>query len=278
MMFQSYALFPHLDVAGNIGFGLKQAGLPRAEIAARVADLVALAQLGGLEARRPGQLSGGQKQRVALARALARRPRVLLLDEPLGALDRKIREETQFQLMHIQKELGTTFLIVTHDQDEAMVMADRIGVMEAGRLAQVGSPEEIYERPATRSVAAFIGDINLIDAVVAGRGAGGVVRLRAEGLADPLVVAAPDAPADGAVVTLAVRPEACSVAGGETNAIPAVIADIAFRGDWSMLMCRMAGGGMLKVAVTGAARRAGWREGDAVTVSFSPEDARVLAR
>src|SRR4051812_26222392 len=163
MMFQNYALFPHLSVRDNIAFGLKRAGMARADIATRVAEMVALVKLDGLERRKPDQLSGGQKQRVALARALARHPQLLLLDEPLAALDKKLRAETQAELMALQRQLGTTFVIVTHDQDEAMSMADRIGVMKDGRLQQVASPRQLYEAPASRWIAEFVGDINLVD-------------------------------------------------------------------------------------------------------------------
>src|SRR5256885_4468551 len=163
MMFQSYALFPHLTVAGNVAFGLKQDRLPKAEIARRVDEMLALMQLAGFGGRRPDQLSGGQRQRVALARSLAKRPKGLLLDEPLAALDRKLREETRFELKELQQRLATTFVIVTHDQDEAMTVADRIGVMNQGKLAQVGRPADIYERPASRWVAGFVGDVNLIE-------------------------------------------------------------------------------------------------------------------
>ena len=166
MMFQSYALFPHLTVAGNVAFGLKQDRLPKDEIAARVAEMLALVQLSELAHRKPDQLSGGQRQRVALARSLAKRPKVLLLDEPLAALDRKLREETRFELKEFQTRLHTTFVIVTHDQDEAMTMADRIAVMDQGRIVQVGAPIEIYERPNCRWVAGFVGDVNLIEAAV----------------------------------------------------------------------------------------------------------------
>ncbi len=173
MMFQSYALFPHLTVVGNIAFGLKQDGLPKAEIDARIAEMLALLRLEGLETRKPHQLSGGQRQRVALARALVKHPRVLLLDEPLAALDKKLRGETQFELMRLKERLGLTFVIVTHDQEEAMTVANRIGVMNKGRLIQVATPSEIYEQPNSRWVADFIGDVNLIEGRVVETGADG---------------------------------------------------------------------------------------------------------
>src|SRR5271165_617299 len=169
MMFQNYALFPHLSVRDNIAFGLKRARMSRAEIAARVAEMVALVKLEGLEKRKPDQLSGGQRQRVALARSLARRPQLLLLDEPLAALDKKLRESTQFELMEVQRRLGMTFIIVTHDQEEAMTVANRIGVMDAGRLDQVATPRELYEAPNSRWIAEFVGDINLFEGEVTSR-------------------------------------------------------------------------------------------------------------
>jgi len=166
MMFQSYALFPHLTVWENIAFGLKREGLPRAEIAQRVDDMLKLVQLGKYAQRKPHQLSGGQQQRVALARSLAKRPQLLLLDEPLGALDKKLREETQVELVKIISDVGVTCVMVTHDQEEAMTMASRIAVMSEGRILQVGPPAEVYETPATRFVADFIGNVNLMDGVL----------------------------------------------------------------------------------------------------------------
>jgi putative spermidine/putrescine transport system ATP-binding protein len=163
MVFQSYALFPHRTVVENVGFGLRMRGVPRAEIAERVRDALALVALTGFEDRRPAQLSGGQQQRVALARALVIRPPVLLCDEPLGALDRKLRQQMQFELKQLQKELGVTLVFVTHDQEEALAMSDRIAVMNAGRIEQIGTPGEIYDRPRTRFVADFIGEINLME-------------------------------------------------------------------------------------------------------------------
>ncbi len=163
MMFQSYALFPHLDIWENIAFGLKREGLPRAEIQQRVGEMLDLVQLGTFAKRKPHQLSGGQQQRVALARSLAKRPKLLLLDEPLGALDKKLREQTQFELVNIIDKVGVTCVMVTHDQEEAMTMASRIAVMSKGRVLQVGTPEEVYEHPSSRFVADFIGNVNLFE-------------------------------------------------------------------------------------------------------------------
>src|SRR5438874_8868592 len=163
MMFQSYALFPHLTVEQNIAFGLKQERMPGRQIKARVAEMLALVKLEGFGRRKPDQLSGGERQRVALARSLAKRPKVLLLDEPMAAVEKKLRAETQFELMELQARLGTTFVIVTDDQEEAMIVADRMAVMERGRIVQVGTPAEIYEQPNSRYVADFVGDVNLLE-------------------------------------------------------------------------------------------------------------------
>src|SRR6059058_4369981 len=184
MMFQSYALFPHLNVAGNIAFGLKQEGMPRQRRAARVEEMLALVQMTGFAKRRPHELSGGQKQRVALARALAKMPKLLLLDEPLAALDRKLRAETRLELIGIQERVGTTFLLVTHDQEEALGMASRIAVMNRGRVVQIGAPAEIYERPGSRFVADFVGEVNLFEGeLTAGFNCLG---LAVTGLAEPI--------------------------------------------------------------------------------------------
>ncbi|MEM1345369.1 MAG: polyamine ABC transporter ATP-binding protein, partial [Pseudomonadota bacterium] len=174
MMFQSYALFPHMSVEKNIGFGLEMEGMGRPAIRARVEEMLALTRLEKLARRKPDQLSGGQRQRVALARALAKKPKLLLLDEPLGALDRRLREATQFELVNIQESLGLTFVIVTHDQEEAMTVSTRLAVMNEGRLAQMGEPQEIYEAPASRYVAEFIGDVNVLEGRLSDGGAGHV--------------------------------------------------------------------------------------------------------
>jgi putrescine transport system ATP-binding protein len=286
MMFQSYALFPHLSVESNIAFGLKQEGVSRSEIAERVAGMLRTVQLTGFEKRRPEQLSGGQKQRVALARALIKRPKVLLLDEPLGALDKKLREETQYELMDLQAQLGTTFLMVTHDQDEAMTMATRIGVMEKGRLIQVGTPSEVYEAPATRSVAEFVGGITIFEAEVEivdakhlglsirGAGGGGSIRLTTsirEGLAK------------GATVTVAVRPEKMQLWRDEPpdatpNRIAGKIWDVGYLGDTTHYRVRLVSGQIVRVSRVNARRRAGAgiSVDDPVWIGFDPADAILL--
>ena len=278
MMFQSYALFPHLSVEANVAFGLKQEGLPRQEIAGRVADMLALVKMEKFGARKPHELSGGQRQRVALARSLVKRPRVLLLDEPLAALDKKLRDATRFELMELQREFKLTFVIVTHDQSEAMIVADRIAVMDRGRLAQAGAPAEIYERPNSRGVAEFVGDINLFEGRV------GDDRRSVDGTAaGRLRVASPIAAAPRTVVWAAVRPERLRImtdppGAGAENCLCGTIAEIGYLGGQSLYQVRLADGSrvMAAAANTGAERTGG--VGDHVWLSFSPEAAIVLTR
>jgi putrescine transport system ATP-binding protein len=283
MMFQSYALFPHLTVAGNVAFGLKQEGLPKREIAERVDAMMRLVQLQGLGERRPDQLSGGQRQRVALARALVKRPRVLLLDEPLAALDRKLREETQFELMDLQTRLGLTFVIVTHDQEEAMRVADRIAVMNKGRLVQVGPPEAVYEKPNSRWVADFIGDVNLIEGRVATAGdADGVVIEGAGGL--HFRVASTGEAGTGDAVWVAVRPEKIAIAAEAGwpagDALRGEVVEIGYRGDASVYKVRLDSGLTLKATAANTRRTVtapiGWN--DRVTLSWAPDSGVVLTR
>jgi len=285
MMFQSYALFPHLTVEQNIAFGLKQqGGLPKGEIAARVAEMLALVKLEPFARRKPDQLSGGQKQRVALARAVARKPKMLLLDEPLGALDKKLREETQFELMDLQVELGVTFLIVTHDQEEAMVMADRIAVMREGQIAQIGRPEEVYEAPASRYVAEFLGDVNLFDATVAASDHP-LARLSAPEAAGGFEVMDDDCPPAGTAVTLAVRPEKMRIsldapAADAANVMAGEIWDIGYTGDWTNYIVELPGERLIRVARANASRIVerpiGWD--DKVWVTFDPDAGVVLTQ
>jgi spermidine/putrescine ABC transporter ATP-binding subunit len=203
MVFQRYAVFPHMTVRDNVAYGLKVTGTPRAEIGSRVDDALAMVRLDGYGARQPDQLSGGQQQRVALARALIKRPKVLLLDEPLSALDKKLREEMQLELVRLQHEVGITFIIVTHDQEEALSMADRIAVMDKGRILQTAPPDELYERPNCRMVADFIGTMNFFPVKVVDAG-GERVRLEAAGLG---TISLPGPAPDGGGLDLAVRPE-----------------------------------------------------------------------
>jgi spermidine/putrescine ABC transporter ATP-binding subunit len=268
MIFQSYALFPHRTVAENVAFGLRMRGLPRDEIAVRVAEALRLVQLEDLSERRPGQLSGGQQQRVALARAVVVRAPVLLCDEPLGALDRKLRQQMQFELKQIQKTLGVTLVFVTHDQEEALAMSDRIAVMNLGRVEQVGTPAEIYDRPQSRFVADFIGEINVFDGrLVGGRFVG------EDGRALPAPAAAPVA-----AVALAVRPEKLRAVAAGSGLVDGTIESANFLG----------GQALYRVA-TGDARRMLLKEtlatghgvravGERVALTWGAEDAVLLAR
>jgi spermidine/putrescine transport system ATP-binding protein len=253
-VFQNYALFPHLDVYENIAFGLRRRRVPEQEVRLQVASMLTLVDLPGYERRRPGQLSGGQQQRVALARALVNNPQVLLLDEPLGALDLKLRKQMQVELKRIQSEVGITFVFVTHDQEEAMTMADRIAVMRHGRIEQLGTPEELYERPATEFVAGFLGVSNLLDAEVIGRN-GVMSELR---LADGNLVRAPAGTLDGSVlVRIGVRPEKLRVqplADGEVaetqrevNAVEGRVLDASYLGVSTQYLVETADGHRITV-------------------------------
>ncbi|MDB5526177.1 MAG: Spermidine/putrescine transporter ATPase subunit [Rhizobium sp.] len=261
MMFQSYALFPHMTVARNVAFGLEQDNLPRAEIDARVEEMLSLVKLKEFSRRKPSQLSGGQRQRVALARSLAKRPKVLLLDEPLGALDRKLREETQFELMDIQHTLGLTFLIVTHDQEEAMTVSDRIAVMDKGIIMQVATPAEIYEAPNSRYVADFIGDINIFEGTVLSNdalaGQSGIVKLDLDGLT--VAVEQDCAAVAGAKVAFAVRPEKVRIsldvpAATSVNVAHGEVLDIGYLGDFSLFLVKLEDGRILRAAQANVSR------------------------
>jgi putrescine transport system ATP-binding protein len=256
MMFQSYALFPHMTVARNVAYGLEQEGRPRAEINARVEEALALVELAGLGKRKPDQLSGGQRQRVALARALIKRPRVLLLDEPLAALDKRLREQTQFELMRIQDEVGITFVVVTHDQEEAMSLATRIGVMRAGRIVQTGSPREIYETPANRFVADFVGSVNLLDGVVEGRD-GDCAAVRVADFERPVHAANAGVVSVGAKCTIALRPEKLALSREEPqahNRVRGVIVDVAYLGASCIFRVRLPSGRLLQVTAANQRR------------------------
>ena len=258
MMFQSYALFPHMSVEKNIAYGLKQEGMGVSDIANRVGEMLRLVKMQDFAKRKPHQLSGGQRQRVALARALAKQPKLLLLDEPLGALDKKLREETQFELSDLQEELGLTFIVVTHDQEEAMTMADRVSVMDHGRIVQVGTPGEVYEAPNTRYVADFVGTINMIEGTVASVD-GDSVSIDAKDGHGMVVRRDSEAPRKGVTVWFAIRPEKLRVsksppADSATNTMRGEVWDIAYLGDMTIYNVRLPSGTILKVSVLNATR------------------------
>ena len=272
-MFQSYALFPHLNVAANVGFGLRRLGHPRAAITARVTEMLALVSLQGFEARVPHQLSGGQQQRVALARSLAPNPKLLLLDEPLSALDRNLRIETRAELARLQRQLGTTFILVTHDQEEALTLATRIGVMQHGRLAQVGTPAEVYERPVSRFVAEFLGAANILPVTLRENAADGAV-LDLPGLATTVRSALP---APSGTALLALRPERLRLDDPAENQLRGVLIERAYAGETLIHTVMLDDGTLLRVS---EALRDGLRPGDksigaAVTVGWQ-SDACIL--
>jgi putrescine transport system ATP-binding protein len=286
MMFQNYALFPHLSARDNIAFGLKRMAMPRPEIETRVADMVRLLKLDGLEDRKPDQLSGGQKQRVALARSLARRPRVLLLDEPLAALDKKLRQSTQLELMELQRRLGMTFVIVTHDQEEAMTVADRIGVMDAGRLEQVATPRQLYEAPASRWVAEFVGDVNIFEGQTGSRQASRLMIATKD--AGMLAVAEPAQPITKSLVCVAIRPEKVklsrrgpvsdAVNSHAINRLEGVVTDVSYLGGVTSYKVKLDSGAVLRSSMANTARIDidAYHASQRVVAWFTPDDCLVL--
>ncbi len=281
MMFQSYALFPHMSVEKNVAFGLKQDRMARSEIADRVRQMLRMVKMEEFARRKPQQLSGGQRQRVALARSLVKRPKVLLLDEPLGALDKKLREETQFELMDLQQDLGLNFIVVTHDQEEAMVMADRIAVMSHGEVIQTATPAEIYEAPNSRFVAGFIGDVNFFEGTVESK-QGGVVEIAGDdGFA---IRAVGDCIAGiGQKTGFAIRPEKMRVARTKPdrgfNAVAGEVWDIAYLGDMTVFNIKLGSGKVVKASTLNAVRALDEPLGydEEVWISFEP-DAGVILR
>jgi putrescine transport system ATP-binding protein len=257
IMFQSYALFPHMSVERNIAYGLHRDGVPRAEIADRVIAMMKLVQLTGLERRKPDQLSGGQRQRVALARSLIKQPKLLLLDEPLAALDKKLREETQFELVNIQEKLGVTFVVVTHDQEEAMTLASRIGVMRDGCIEQIAEPREIYEYPANRFVADFIGSINMFEGVVTETRPDRVL-IRCDEADATITIAHGLNCSPNQRLWFALRPEKPTISRQRPerveNVLEGTVEEIAYRGNLSIFRVRLASGKLVDLTRTNQER------------------------
>jgi spermidine/putrescine transport system ATP-binding protein len=274
-VFQSYALFPHLKVYDNVAFGLRRAGIDRGEVRKRVAEAVELVQLTGLERRKPAQLSGGQQQRVALARALVLKPAVVLLDEPLGALDAKLRRSLQVELKALQEQIGLTFVYVTHDQEEALTMSDRLAVMNAGRIEQLGAPKEVYSEPATTFVADFLGISNLMTGIGRGReGAGCAV-----GLGDFQLIAGCGDPDTTGETKLVIRPERVRLEERRSepeNRVPGMVERVVYLGAANQVLVRLAHGEQVTALIqdTGDAPR--YKQGDHVHVHFPPDALRVL--
>jgi len=283
MMFQSYALFPHMTVEGNVAFGLEQEGLPKQEVAKRVADILDIVKMRQYAKRKPHQLSGGQRQRVALARSLVKRPKVMLLDEPLAALDKKLREQTQFELINIQEQLGVTFIVVTHDQEEAMTLASRIGVMNHGEIVQVGTPTDIYEYPVTRFVADFIGSVNMFEGRLV-EDEPDHVRIESPELGTIIFVDHGISSAPGATVWAAIRPEKIIIGRepvlGDENVVKGVVKEIAYMGDASIYLVRIPSGKLVRVTRPNVFRHAedriSWDE--TVWLTWHPSSPVVLTQ
>ncbi len=282
MMFQSYALFPHMTVEKNVAYGLQKDGITSSEIREQVADILKLVQLEEYTARKPDQLSGGQRQRVALARALVKHPKVLLLDEPLAALDKKLREHTQFELMGIQDKLGITFVVVTHDQEEAMILSTRIAVMNKGRFCQVDTPATIYEFPNSRFVADFIGTINMFDGVVVDS-TDSMVTVRSPDADSPLFARSERRFRQGDKLALAVRPEKIYISKNKPDnvddiCLEGVVEDLGYFGNLSLYRIRLPGGKIVQVSAQNrrrsATRSLEWD--DNVFISWQPQSAVIL--
>ena len=281
MMFQSYALFPHMSVAQNVAFGLKQDRLPKTEIAARTDRVLDLVQMTAYRDRRPAQLSGGQQQRVALARSLAKEPKLLLLDEPMAALDRRLRAEMQFELAEIIRRVRVTCVMVTHDQEEAMVMADRLALMDAGKVVQIGRPAEVYAYPNSRFSAGFLGDVNLFEGTVTAAAEGFVV-LEVPDLADSVKVFTAETIETGSVACIAVRPEKLQLtdtpSGDHHHATEAIVEDVGFLGSQVAYHLRLPGGRQL-TALTASTGNSEQREhGTPVFVAWDTRDGVLLTR
>jgi putrescine transport system ATP-binding protein len=282
MMFQSYALFPHMTVEQNVAFGLKQDRVPKAQIAERVATMLDLVKLGGFARRKPHQLSGGQKQRVALARSLVKRPKLLLLDEPLGALDKKLREHTQFELISLQDKLGVTFVVVTHDQEEAMTLASRIGVMNHGEIVQAGTPSDIYEFPSSKFVADFVGSVNIFEGKLI-EDEPEYVRIASDELGGTIYVSHGISAAPDAVVWAAVRPEkvfmSTAMPDGADNVVRGAVQDIAYLGDLSIYLVKLPTGKVVRVTQPNTSRHAEAITWDQeVYLSWDPSSPVVVTR
>jgi spermidine/putrescine transport system ATP-binding protein len=281
MVFQNYALFPHMNVARNVAFGLEMKKVPRVEIQQRIGEALAMVRLAGFEGRKPDQLSGGQQQRVALARALVNHPSVLLLDEPLGALDLKLRKEMQIELKNLQHQVGITFVYVTHDQEEALTMSDRIAVMSGGQVLQVGTPTEIYEQPNCRFVADFIGETNFLDGEVRGIGDETITVMVEDSL--PIQVARRRQCSQGEAVSVAVRPEKIRLhrqrPPGAINALPGVVENVVYIGTDTQYIVRLTDRTRLKVReqnLTPLLIEMPFSPGDAAIVEWQPESGLIL--